>query len=1093
MQKIQLLFTLLLAPLAMGAPITSSWFTELSGQYARIYPTTADETANAAVTTWDHPTGNDQLSPTYSGVSEISTTATDPYIRTSGLPFHTMGPWYLNAYKTTLFPNYPGNIAQFARIPLTPVIAAMPKNQTAGGAIGYFVDGVAMFDSRDGFSYINSTAVDANSPTNRGDGNWNRDAFVNEGITFDPAYAHQAGNLHHYHANPAGLRYLLGDSVTYNATTNRYTETPNGTHSPILAWTFDGFPLYGPYGYSSPLNPASGVRRMISGYQMRNGTNGSANLTTTGCQSLPAWLPRNESSRTNPLAANQYGPPVNATYTLGHYLEDYDYKGDLGLTLGIDFDLNEYNVRWCVTPEFPAGTWAYFCCIDPASVPVFPYNISRYYYGTKQGANVNTLPSNREILFQGGPEATQKMDPPTVAAATGNVTLTWSGVEGGTYRIERSDNLTSWKLLDDSATTNAGSFGTKVDPSRATSAPKQFYRSSLTSIKTFDSAGFDYTAPAQPTFTATFASLPALANITGVTVGGVVATIVGSSGNSLDLTFTTTSLASGNFTATITHTGGSTISTNFYTVPPLRNILLLIVDDWGIDSSPIDNNATLNPGAAFTPMPNIEALAARGLRFTNAYAEPVCSPTRASILTGRHPFRHGVGHPNGTGTLPTSELTLPEIFTSRAPIYQLASFGKWHLGGGANGPFANGGWPEFRGILSGAVMNYYSWSKTINGITNPTNVTTYTTTDQVNDAISYINSHSSAPWFVWMGFNAPHDPFHNPPSSLQSYPAYPVDANGEITNPANRRSAYQAALQALDTEIGRLLANVDPATTDIILLGDNGTPGQVIQTPFSGTHGKDTLYQGGVHVPFVIAGPSVPVCGTSSRFVHCVDLFSTILDLAHINVATATASVSAIDSTSLLPVLKGQDTASRSVVSERFGSGLTGDGRALISADFPDYKLIAFGDPTITTDVTTYQMFDIATDPNELSPLTLPPATTVSYYSAYQALVAKDAALFPPAAAAVTLYLQLPTTPAGAAGVPTNAATVPTSIVVNGSTTATYVARFNTSNVYNQYWVKCTVPGTLSPPYSSAVVTFPNNPNTGDTRVFNAIGITVGP
>ncbi|MEP2774305.1 MAG: hypothetical protein ABJQ29_17300 [Luteolibacter sp.] len=79
---------LFLALPALASPITSSWFTEFSGQYVRIYPTTADETANAPVTTWDHPSGNDRLTPTYAGVSEISTTATDLYILTSVIGLH---------------------------------------------------------------------------------------------------------------------------------------------------------------------------------------------------------------------------------------------------------------------------------------------------------------------------------------------------------------------------------------------------------------------------------------------------------------------------------------------------------------------------------------------------------------------------------------------------------------------------------------------------------------------------------------------------------------------------------------------------------------------------------------------------------------------------------------------------------------------------------------------------------------------------------------------------------------------------------------------------------------------------------------------
>ncbi|MGJ8632871.1 MAG: sulfatase-like hydrolase/transferase [Luteolibacter sp.] len=1087
-------------------PVTSSWLTEYSGQYARIYPTTADETAVAPVTTWDHPTGNDQLLPAYAGVTEISTTATDLYIRTSGLPFHTMGPWY--GENGNLFPNYPGNIAQPASIPLTPVIQALPKTQTGGGAIGYFIDGVAMFDSRDTFSYIFATTSDAGPSTTpeRGDGNWNRDAYVNESDTFDPAFAHQAGATHHYHANPFGLRSLLGDSVAYDSQTNTYTETPNGTHSPILAWVFDGLPVYGPYGYDNPLDPTSGVRRMISGYQKRDGTNGSTNLATTGRQSLPAWIPRNEShltapTRTNPLSANQYGPVASTNYPLGHYLEDYTYKGDLtGFTQydgtgtfseSTHFDLNEYNVRWCVTPEFPEGTYAYFSCIATDGTPVFPYNIGRYYYGTKQGQNVSDLPDDREIIFEGGPAAPQIFDAPSLDSTTGDVTLTWTGVEGGTYRIDRSEDLENWKLLNDSATPTAGYHGENPDEIRATIDPKQFYRGSLTTIASFDENGIDYTAPVDPTFTATFSTLPDLTEITSVTVNGITATIIDSSENTLDLSFDDTSLATGNYTATITHSGGTTTSTNTFEVPAPRNILLLILDDWGIDSSPVDNSTAENPAATFPDMPHLQALAASGIRFTNAYAQPLCSPTRASIITGRNPTRHGVGDPTLAGSFAASELTLPEIFTAQSSAYALASFGKWHLGGGTDGPSTLGGWPEFRGIISGGVQDYYSWDKTINGTTTVS--TTYTTTDQVNDTVDFITAQGINPWFAWVAFNAPHAPFHNPPASLHSYSSYPVDTDNEITTPADRRPAYEASLQALDTEIGRLLASVDLSTTNIILIGDNGTPGQVIQDPYSNDHSKGSLYEGGVHVPLVITGPDVSLTGTSSRLVHCVDLFSTILELAKIDVPTATSSVDVIDSQSLLPILKGRDTATRYIISETFTDPATAaDGRTIISAAHPEYKLIVFGDPSTATDTPTYEMYRISTDENEQTPLTIPPALGDAHYTAYQTLIAKENELTPPAPA-VTLYLQIDSTVTGPGSVPQDISLEPDSITVDGIT-ATFIDRLDTDDNEDIDWIKCTLPADSSP-YTSATIDFPDRTANDITysRIFTTTNITPAP
>jgi YHYH protein len=214
-----------------------------------------------------------------------------------------------------------------------------------------------------------------------------------------------------------GLRHLLGDHVDYNATTNTYTENPaNLHHSPILGWMRDGLPIYGPYAYSSPLNASSGIRRMTSGFVLRNGSNGTDNLATTGRTTIPAWA-----QRASGLAAAQTGAPVNATYPIGRYLEDNAYRGDLGQTLGADFDLNEWNARYCLTPEFPAGTWAYFVTIHADGAPAFPYHCGRSYFGTPSGGAVTghgiqqmpaSMPVSGEPLRTRRPRSPQARGPP---------------------------------------------------------------------------------------------------------------------------------------------------------------------------------------------------------------------------------------------------------------------------------------------------------------------------------------------------------------------------------------------------------------------------------------------------------------------------------------------------------------------------------------------------------------------------------------------------------------------------------------------------------------------------------------------------------
>ena len=471
---------------SIADPQLTSWFTEDSAKYARIYQSTAAETAGTVSNTWSRGTGV-QSSPTYAGVSKIVYSSNWVYIRATGLAGHIMGPWYLDAAKTSNFPNFPSNTAKIYRIPRVPAIPAS-KTLTGLGATGCMVNGVSMFDSRDAFSYVNGSSTDA-TPVNglTGDGVWNRDGYHNESVTFDPAFAHQAGNNYHYHAQPIGLRYQLGDHVDYNSATNRYTEsaTPVTVHSPILAWAADGLPVYGPYGYSSPLNPSGGVRRMVSGFVLRNGSYGTTNLNTTGRTTLPQWAQRIQT------VTFKNGPTVNATYALGHYIEDFDYLGDRGYTVGVDFDLNEQNVRWCVTPEFPSGTYAYFTTINADGTPAYPYTTGRQYFYSPTGGTT-TISEAVTTFFNGGPNKVESADQPAVNPSTGDVTLTWSAVEGGTYLVEASTDLNAWPDLTPTITASSD-IASFVETSARNLYPSRFYRVSRSSLATFDSNGFDYT------------------------------------------------------------------------------------------------------------------------------------------------------------------------------------------------------------------------------------------------------------------------------------------------------------------------------------------------------------------------------------------------------------------------------------------------------------------------------------------------------------------------------------------------------------------------------------------------------------------------
>ncbi len=507
-------------------PYVDSWLTTYTSKYARIYTNDAMKASGTALTTWNNGSQN-QSSPAYAGVQGIYSSASWLYLKTSGLGQHTMGPWLNGA-----FPNLPKNQNVLFRIPRNPTVHTA-TNLTGLGAIGYFVDGVAMFDSRDGFVWT-GTAEAGN-----GTGYWNREAYVNEGATFDPGYAHQEQTgTHHYHANPIALRYLLGDHVDFNATTKTYSESTTAVtkHSPILGWVRDGYPLYGPYGYSSASNSASGLRRMISGFVLRNGQNGTDNLTNTLRATLPAWAKRLYNT-------NQTGATPLSTYPVSRYMEDYDYLGDLtnsatgtNYQKGTHFDLDEYNGRWCVTPEFPSGTYAYFVSMSSNGTPVFPNNIGRAFYGNPTGSTT-TIAETVTTNFLGGANLREVMNAPAKSGST--VVLTWSAVEGGTYRVESSTNLTTWTT---NATGIAAVLNTGSNTNTSTESAK-FFRVNRTAIANYDGipggSGASFVAPGGSislgsgtniTITITLPTNPpnppANAPITSVTLAGVAGTSV---------------------------------------------------------------------------------------------------------------------------------------------------------------------------------------------------------------------------------------------------------------------------------------------------------------------------------------------------------------------------------------------------------------------------------------------------------------------------------------------------------------------------------------------------------------------------------------
>ena len=284
------------------------------------------------------------------------------YVSTNGIPAYPTGPFQDGN------PSQATDQNAIYKISLNPQPNTGTPTNTNGGNIGIFINGVSLFDYRDGVSWNNNTQAEGGGPIMGppGQGVWNRDAIVAERVGFDCAKGHPAMGNYHHHQNPSAFDMDLvpiSDVCDIYASDGLYVIDANA-HSPLIGYAYDGFPIYGAYGFLNT-DGTGGITRMKSGYQLRNITvrNTYANGTTVTA-----------------------GPPINATYPLGRYREDYEYIDHSEP----DF-LDEHNGRFCVTPEYPNGIYAYFCTVDENWNSAYPYVVGPTFYGVKTGAKVTTI------------------------------------------------------------------------------------------------------------------------------------------------------------------------------------------------------------------------------------------------------------------------------------------------------------------------------------------------------------------------------------------------------------------------------------------------------------------------------------------------------------------------------------------------------------------------------------------------------------------------------------------------------------------------------------------------------------------------------
>ncbi|MCJ8165381.1 sulfatase-like hydrolase/transferase [Pontibacter sp. E15-1] len=360
------------------------------------------------------------------------------------------------------------------------------------------------------------------------------------------------------------------------------------------------------------------------------------------------------------------------------------------------------------------------------------------------------------------------------------------------------------------------------------------------------------------------------------------------------------------------------------------NVVLIIADDMGWDA--FGKYPGTNGQKAKTPV--LDSLAQSGITFTNLWVNPECSPTRASIFTGKYGFRTGVGSAIGgkTGGLNSSETLLQKFINDKTGNqYATAVIGKWHMSNNtqlaAPEQFGVG---YYSGIFTGTVPSYYNWTKTSNG--QQTTVTTYATTYFIDDAMRWVEEQQK-PWFLTLALNAPHTPFHRPPLHLISDKTLADDA---ATIHSNKLPYYLAAIEAMDTELGRFfhsLTEEQKKNTLIIFVGDNGTGTQVAQAPSASYTSKGSLWQGGINAPMIVSGYGVARQNTTDHsLVNGTDLYATIADVAG-------AGVNQIHDSYSLKSLFGEPNASQRkyAYSELFGAGDGGEGWTMRDSR---YKLI---------------------------------------------------------------------------------------------------------------------------------------------------------
>jgi hypothetical protein len=280
------------------------------------------------------------------------------YVTCTGIPSYATGPFQDGN------PSQATDQAAIFKMPLNPVANTGTKTATTGGNIGIFINGVALFDYRDGVAWNPTTSALCGGPGNpmcpggpAATQAWNRDAILAEKAGFDCAKGHPAMGNYHHHQNPSAFKLDLNVVSTvcnlYDA--DGLYKIDSAKHSPLIGFAYDGFPIYGAFGYKNT-DGTGGITRMKSSYQLKTAT-----------------------TRAN-------GPAVSTTYPNGYFREDYEYIANTAS----DY-LDQYNGRICKTPDYPNGIYCYFATVDAKWNSAYPYIVGPSFYGVVAASKVTTI------------------------------------------------------------------------------------------------------------------------------------------------------------------------------------------------------------------------------------------------------------------------------------------------------------------------------------------------------------------------------------------------------------------------------------------------------------------------------------------------------------------------------------------------------------------------------------------------------------------------------------------------------------------------------------------------------------------------------